>query len=86
MIHLIQPRRKMCVRLVTLTIGKGKSLGVVTYQLHFGVLFWKNCHSPGKYFLFGISTLKSKPHGQSSPSLQLQELLILAGIDEGTIL
>jgi hypothetical protein len=69
MIHLIQPRREICIRLVTLTIGKGKSLGVVTYQLHFGVLFWKNYHSPGKNFLFGVNMLNFKPHSQSSPSL-----------------
>lgn len=77
----------MCVRLVTLTRGKGKSLG----QLHVNYILVyfsekKNCHSSGKYFLFGVSMFKSKLPGQSPPSLHLQVLLILAGTEEGTIL
>lgn len=77
----------MCVRLVTLTRGKGKS-----WSSYMSIIFWcaflkiKNCHSPGKYFLFGVSMLKLKVPGQPPPSLHLQVLLILAGAEEGTIL
>lgn len=51
MLHFIQPKKEMCFTLVTLNRGKGRSLGTITCQLHFGVLFEKNYHPPGKYFL-----------------------------------